>query len=265
MIESGFNNKAYSRAKATGTWQFMTGTARNYGLKVGYWVDERRNLEKSTRAASRLLKDLYKRYDDWYLALSAYNAGPGKVNRAIRRSKSRDFWKISKNPYLLRKETRNYVPKMLAAIIIGENPTYFGFDVIDSTATNMVETTLDNPHKISEIAKLLEVSQSQIKNWNPELKKHITPPPSKGKPYKLKLPEEFKESFNKIKEKLTKLKIDDIHIHRMRRGESLYRIARKYGVSLRKIMNFNPKLQPKRIRPGTKVAVPIPSVKVEKG
>ena len=176
------------------------------------------------------------------------------------------FGKFQKNPYLLRKETRNYVPKMLTAIIIGENPTYFGFDVIDSTATNMVETTLDNPHKISEIAKLLEVSQSQIKNWNPELKKHITPPPSKGKPYKLKLPEEFKESFNKIKEKLTKLKIDDIHIHHLRRGESLYRIARKYGVSLRKIMNFNPKLQPKkRIRPGTKVAVPIPSVKVEKG
>ena len=96
MIESGFNNRAYSRAKATGTWQFMKGTAKNYGLKVGYWVDERRNLEKSTRAASRLLKDLYKRYDDWYLALAAYNAGHWKSKQSYSKAKTRDFWAIKK-------------------------------------------------------------------------------------------------------------------------------------------------------------------------
>ena len=265
MIESGFNNRAYSRAKATGTWQFMKGTAKNYGLKVGYWVDERRNLEKSTRAASRLLKDLYKRYDDWYLALAAYNAGPGKVNRAIRKAKTRDFWAISKKRYLLRKETKNYVPKMLAAIIIGENQKYFGFDVNTQSNADMVHLPLENPHKISEIAKFLEVSSRQIKNWNPELKKHITPPPSKGEPYKFKLPKDFVSSFAKIKTKLTKLKIDDIHIHRIRSGESLYKIARRYGISLRKLRNFNPKLKPRSIRPGTKVAVPIPSIKAAKG
>ena len=265
MIESGFNNRAYSRAKATGAWQFMKGTAKNYGLKVGYWVDERRNLEKATRAASKLLKDLYKRYDDWYLALAAYNAGPGKINRAIRRSKTKDFWKISEHRYLLRSETKNYVPKMLAAIIIGENPKYFGFDVKINSDTDMVHLPLENPHKISEIAKFLQVSTRDIRNWNPELKKHITPPPSKGKPYRFKLPKNFVDDFSKIKTKLTKLKIDDIHIHRIRAGESLYRIARKYGISLKKLRSFNPRLNPKRIRPGTKVAVPIPSIKPLKG
>ena len=115
-----------------------------------------------------------------------------------------------------------------------------------------------SPHAHSRVA-------TWISDWNPELKKHITPPPSKGKPYRFKLPKNFVDDFSKIKTKLTKLKIDDIHIHRIRAGESLYRIARKYGISLKKLRSFNPRLNPKRIRPGTKVAVPIPSVKPLKG
>ena len=154
---------------------------------------------------------------------------------------------------------------MIAAIISGENPKFYGFDVSNNNFKNMADMELENPHKISEIAKYLAVSQSQIKNWNPELKKHITPPPSKGKPYKFKLPSELLASFKSIKDKLTKLKIDDIHIHKIRTGESLYRIARKYGVPVKKIMNFNPKLSPRRIRPGTRIAVPIPSVTIDKG
>ena len=126
MIESGFNNLARSRAKAVGPWQFISATGRRYGLEVNWWVDERRDVEKSTRAAVEYLRDLYSIFQTWELAAAAYNAGEAKIARAVRRFGSKDFWLISKHKFL-RPETRDYVPKMLAAAIIAKNRKQFGF------------------------------------------------------------------------------------------------------------------------------------------
>jgi LysM repeat protein len=126
MIESGFNNLARSRAKAVGPWQFMSATGKRYGLMVNWWVDERRDIRKSTLAAVEYLRDLYNMFSSWELASAAYNAGEGKVARAVQRYGSRDFWTISRHKYL-KSETRNYVPKMIAAAFIAKNREQFGF------------------------------------------------------------------------------------------------------------------------------------------
>src|SRR6185312_16022487 len=126
MIESGFNNFARSRARAVGPWQFMSATGKRYGLAVNWWVDERRDIRKSTLAAVEYLRDLYTIFQSWELAAAAYNAGEAKVARAVRRFGSKDFWVISRYRFL-RPETRDYVPKMIAAAIIEKNREQFGF------------------------------------------------------------------------------------------------------------------------------------------
>jgi membrane-bound lytic murein transglycosylase D len=114
MIESGLNPKAYSYAHASGVWQFISSTAKIYGLKKNWWVDERRDFEKSTRAAAHLLKNLYKEFDDWYLAFAAYNCGSSRVKKTIKRQGTNDYWKLTRLP----PQTRNYVPNIMAAIFI---------------------------------------------------------------------------------------------------------------------------------------------------
>jgi hypothetical protein len=126
MIESGFNNHARSRAKAVGPWQFISATGKRYGLAVNWWVDERRDIEKSTLAAIQYLKELYGIFGTWELAAAAYNAGEAKVGRAVQRYGSRDFWVLSRHRFF-RPETRHYVPKMIAAALISKNQTLFGF------------------------------------------------------------------------------------------------------------------------------------------
>ncbi len=126
MIESGFNNRARSHAKAVGAWQFIPGTGRRYGLSVNWWVDERRDVLKSTQAAVQFLKELNNQYGSWHLAAAAYNAGPGKIQRAIRKHKTTDFWEMCRYRYL-KPETKNYVPKLFAAAIVAKNRQHFGF------------------------------------------------------------------------------------------------------------------------------------------
>ena len=164
MIESGFNNKAYSFMRASGAWQFMTRTGREYGLSITPWIDERRNLVKATHAAAKYLRNLYKVYNNWYLSIAAYNAGEGKINTSIRRYKSKDFWHLTKFRYL-KNETKNFVPKYLAALIIAKSPEKFGFFIPKSNSpSNSLlpsETiTLDLPKTISilELSKKINIS-----------------------------------------------------------------------------------------------------------
>ncbi len=177
MIESGFNNNAYSWAHAVGPWQFISSTGKLYGLNHDWWMDERRDPVKATRAAARHLRDLHQMFDgDWYLAAAAYNAGAGRIRRAIRHFDSTDFWTISQGTHLA-KETRHYVPKLLAAMLIAKEPEKYGFFELNyqeplTFETVTVETTTD----LEVVARLCGASLDEIKRLNPELKRWSTPP-----------------------------------------------------------------------------------------
>ena len=158
FIESGFNPYAYSRSGACGIWQFMRSTAKRYGLQVDLWVDERRDPEKSTRAAAKYLKDLYSKFGDWYLAVTAYNAGEQKVAQAIKKYKTTEYWSLRNKPYL-KLESRNFVPKLLAAILIAKNPEKYGFGKLEfQEPTELTTVQIPNPIDLKFIAKMAGIS-----------------------------------------------------------------------------------------------------------
>jgi membrane-bound lytic murein transglycosylase D len=263
MIESGFSNTAFSRSAASGTWQFMKPTAQHYGLQINHWVDERRDPVKSTIAAVRYLKDLHKQLRDWYLAVAAYNAGPGKVMRAMQATKSRDYWTLSKSPYLL-PETKNYVPKLLAALIIATHPENYGFDVAQDirNTTPMTTITLEQPYSLADIAEKLQIPARVLQKWNPEIMRGITPPPRRQRPlpYQLRLPKPLAEQFASIQSELQQLTVQDVQMHRIQKGETLDHIARRYRISVKDLLHMNPDLQPQRLKPGRTIAVPVPAI-----
>lgn len=260
MVESGFKNVAYSRKKATGTWQFMGGTARRYGLKMDSWVDERRDPVKSSIAAANLLKALYQEFGDWYLAMAAYNAGPGKVKRAIRAVGTRDFWALAKTKHLA-KETKAYVPKVLAAILLAAEPKLHGFDCSPNPLDVIPDTEVivKRPVRLDELARELKVPIKTLKQWNPELIRDVTPPVGNGG-YALRLASTYANMFPSIERKLSLIEITDIQMHTVRKGDTLQRIAKLYKVDVKKIQALNPDLTPKGLRIGKQVAVPVPGV-----
>lgn len=181
MVESGLNPKAYSRAHAAGLWQFVSSTAKRYGLKRTWWIDERRDPVKSTRAAADYIKDLFIEFDDWYLTLAAYNAGTGRVNRAVRLHQTRDFWRLSSLP----RETRNHVPTFLAAAIITRDPETYGFRDPEPDPLAFDEVTLEKSADLSVIARSCGISVERLKEFNPELRQFATPP---DQTYTVRLP-----------------------------------------------------------------------------
>ncbi len=252
LIESGFNPYAYSRAHAVGPWQFIRGTGRKYGLRIDEWIDERRDPVKSTHAAANYLKDLYAMFHSWPLAMAAYNAGEGRVGRAMAKSKADDFWDLRSTRYL-RPETRNYVPKFMAATIIAKNPEKYGFNLDYYEPLRYDEVTIDRPTDLRLIAKLASVTYEDLKNLNPELKQSVTP--LNYEDYRLKLPigtqAVFEQNFAKIPdwEKTVWLK------HTVRRSETLSSIARKFGISVATLREIN-HLKRKTIRVGSTLLVP---------
>ncbi len=267
MIESGYSNTAYSRARATGSWQFMHGTAKLYGLRINHWVDERRDPVKSTVAAARFLKDLYVRFGDWYLAMAAYNAGPGKISRAIRATGSRDFWKIAETRHI-HAETRHYVPKMLAALQIASNPASHGFNYVPDSYHDMPDSLveLSRPVQLAELAQHLDIAESTLRRWNPELINSITPPEKflDGIAYQLRLPSSHVPTFTKISTRLSYLEIRDVKMYQIKAGDTLSTIARRHGVRMNQIISVNQSLNPRALRVGRTIAIPIPSVVVVK-
>ena len=168
MIESGFNQRAYSRAKAVGLWQFIKGTGKQYNLRIDRYVDERRHAEKSTKAAVAFLSDLYAEFGDWHLAVAGYNAGAGKIRRGLKRYKADDFWSLAQHRYL-RLETKRYVPKLIAAILISKNPEQYGFTDINYEAPLAYETLRVGPGlSLDAVGLICNTNSKQIKQLNQE-------------------------------------------------------------------------------------------------
>ncbi len=256
IVESGYRTRALSHAKAKGIWQFMPGTARLEGLTVNWWVDERCDPEKATRAAARHLKGLHDYYGDWYLALAAYNAGQGKIDRSIRKAKSRDFWKIARHRWILRRETRNYVPGFLAAMIIGKNPEKYGIRLNEPEDPISYDTvTIDSCTDLRIIAKLSGTTVNRIQELNPELRRLTTP--IMKKPFAIHIPAGQKDNFITRFAKLPKDKRVTLRYHRIRPGQTLSQIARKYQTSVSAIRKANNIRNVRRIRAGKTLVIPI--------
>jgi hypothetical protein len=192
MIESGFDSGAVSRAKATGHWQFMPDTARQYGLRSDWWVDERKDHVKSTHAAAQHFRDLHNRFGSWPLVLAAYNAGTGKVQRAMLRTGSADFWDLKESAYL-RRETKGYVPKFMAAAIIARDPAAYGFRVPDVEPIRYDEVVIGEVMDLRIVAYCADSTYEMIKSLNPEINGRSTPPDDPR--YLLKIPEGKKKIF----------------------------------------------------------------------
>ena len=192
MIESGFKPHSVSQAEAAGPWQFLSATARQYGLRIDGWVDERRDPVKSTRAAAEHLKYLYSRFGSWPLALASYNAGADNVQRAIRESRSRDFWNLHASGSIP-KETRDYVPKYMAVAIIASNLPAYGFTLPVAEPFLYDEVQIPASTSLHVIARHANTTYQQIKWLNPELKYDKTPPDTR--PYTLRIPKGTKQTY----------------------------------------------------------------------
>ncbi len=264
IIESGFNPYAFSRAGAMGIWQFMPATGKRYGLVINWWIDERRDLEKSTRAAARYLKDLYALFDDWYLAAAAYNAGEGKISRGLRKYESNNFWHLSKRRYL-KKETKDYVPRFLAALMIAKEPDRYGFGDIQYDTPLFYETVA-----VSDATDLAVVAQGcgyklrYLNKLNPQLRRGCTPSGYKGD-YDVKVPLGTKERFITYYEQLDPNKRLTFRRHRIKGGDTLSHLAERYGVSVRSIMQMNRLKSRHSIREGKNLIIPIPARYAAKG
>jgi membrane-bound lytic murein transglycosylase D len=257
LIESGFNPHAYSRARAMGIWQFSPGTARRYGLVINWWIDERRDLEKSTRAAAQYLKNLYALFDDWYIAAAAYNAGEGKLQRAIRKYDSTCFWDLSRYRYLQR-ETKNYVPRFLAALTIAREPEQYGFADVHPDAPLLYETaTVPDATDLAVIAKGCGKSLSLLNQLNPQLIRGCTPPDYPD--YEVKIPLGTKEAFLAYYSQLDPEERITFRRHRIKKDETLSHIALKYGVSVNSIVAMNRLKSRNSIREGRSLIIPLPA------
>lgn len=237
LIESGFNPAAYSVAKAVGPWQFIATTAKRYGLKIDWWRDERRDPIKSTMAAADYLKDLYEMFGSWNLAMAAYNAGEGKILKALNRTKKDDYWELASTSYL-KKETKEYVPKFIAARLIAANPEEYGFERIDyHQPFQYDEVMLDLPVDLDLAAKCAETTVDVIRELNPELRRWSTPPSEK--PYTLRIPAGKREIFI---ENLSAIPEGDwftIDRYKVKKGDTIRKIAAKTGIPLSVILELN--------------------------
>jgi len=255
LIESGFNSNAHSWANAVGYWQFIESTGRMYGLENTWWRDERRDVEKATRAAAQYLSDLYARFDDWYLAVAAYNAGPGKMLNAIRRYNSRDFWHLSQGSYL-RAETKRYIPKLLAAIILAKEPVRYGFDEIEYAQPLKFDTVVvSEPTDLEVVVEITGVDYSILKRLNPELKRWCTPPEVQN--YTLRVPPGAAQGFAERYARIPAEKRNRYRRHELKPGENLALLARRYNIRVDDIITLNKIGDPRRLQIGQNLILPL--------
>ena len=252
MIESGFDPKAISKAKAVGLWQFMYLTGKQYGLDRNWYIDERQDPIKSTHAAAKYFKDLYDEFEDWYLVLAAYNTGPGRVNRAIKLHETSDYWQL----FSLPKDTKNYIPYYLSSAIILQNPEKYGFKIPKNNPLKFDKVRIEKSSDINVLAKSADTKVSTIKKLNPELRQPATP---NNGPYSLNIPfgkkESFYKKFNSIPddEKFAVQKVE----HRVQKGENFSSIASKYRVSITDLASINNISNINKLSIGQRLKIPV--------
>lgn len=250
VIESGFRNEAKSRARAVGMWQFIQSTGRIYGLTYNRWLEERRDPVKATRAAARYLKRLYEITGDWYLAVSSYNAGPLSLDRAGQNLGTRNFWDMARSRWL-RNETKNYVPELCAAILVGRHPDRYGIQV--DPLPPFVYETVSVPVRtgLAALARMAETDTATLKHLNPELLRDSTPPGS----YTLRVPPGKALVCARALAKGLGGKVQAERIYTIRRGDSLAKVARRLKVDPEDLLAEN-NLTAREFRPGRRLRVP---------
>jgi membrane-bound lytic murein transglycosylase D len=236
LIESGFVTHSSSPSGAVGLWQFVPGTARRYGLRIDSWVDERRDPAKSTRAAAAYLKDLHNYFGRWYLAIAAYNAGQGAIEKAMQSSGAKDFWTLSTNAKL-NDETRNFVPKFVAASLIASDPQKYGFsDLAYEPPMDYEEMEVQGSLRLVSVAEMSGADPETIRELNPELLRSRTPPEESA--FRVKLPAGHAAIFaQSYQERETRP--SPFLTHEVKKGETLFAIARRYGQHVRSLMELN--------------------------
>ncbi len=249
IIESGFSTTARSRAGAQGMWQFIASTARRYGLRVGTLLDERRDPYRATEAAVAHLADLHAEFGDWYLALAAYNSGAGNVRRAIRRVGSSDFWKIRR---ALPRETRNYVPAFIASVMVAKNPERYGFHPTPHPPLTFDEIQVPDALDLQVLAQTLQVPVETLRELNPAIRYDLTPA---GRTTTVRVPEGLGGAAQERLASIPRSQWAPRFLHTVRRGESLYSIARRFGSTVSAIRQAN-HLRRSLIRPGQRLIVP---------
>ena len=255
LVESGFNPRAFSRSRASGPWQFMKGTGRVYGLDVDWYLDERRDPIKSTVAAAHHLRDLYDQFGSWPLALGAYNAGSGKISRAIKKTGTRDFWTIRRSRHI-RRETKDYVPRFIAATLIAQNPTAYGFSAPDGNRHEFEEVLITKRVHLSAVTQQTGIPVEELQRLNPELRRNIVP--SLTAPgYYLKVPLGMASLVEELHPTLavwTQPPPPPTEWHTVRQGESLSVVAKRFGMKVSQLKEMN-NLRSNIIRVGTKLRV----------
>jgi len=255
LVESAFKPNALSRAKAKGVWQFMAGTAVENGLRRDWYIDERSDPEKATLAAAKYLRTLASVFGgDWHLALASYNGGPGRVQRVIKQTHIDDFWELSAKPHLLPRETREYVPMILAAIVIARNPAQYGFDFNAEPAANFDKVTLPRPVDLRRVAEWTGSTIDEIQSLNPELRRWTTP--VRDSQYELKVPEGTADIVRARLDEAVSADLASLKFYVVRRGDTLALVAKKLHVSKQDLAEANYLPQTAKIAAGQKLMVP---------
>lgn len=253
QAESGFKPLALSRARARGMWQFMASRGVGYGLRRSWWVDDRQDPEKATRAAARHLKDLYNQFGDWYLAMAAYNSGPGSVQQAVKRTGYADFWELYKRD-VLPTETKNYVPIILAMTIMSKNPAQYGLDALQPDPPMKYDVVkVDYPVDLRLVAECVDVPVEQMIDLNPSLLRRTTP---KDQPFDLRLPEATKEKYQAAIASIPVEKRVAWRYYKVQTGDTLAGIARKYRTTERAIAQAN-NLEGTALAPEARLVIPV--------
>jgi len=253
VIESGYSMTMTSRAGARGMWQFMGETAREYGLRVDWWVDERADPERSTKAAAQYIKDLYRQFNDWSLVLAAYNGGPGRIHRALADNNVSTFWDLC-DLGAIPKETRGYVPTFYATLIIASDPATYGFKLAKPDETSLARVDLEGPLSLKYLAQVAGVDGDTLRDLNPAYRRGIVPPGRNS----VRVPAKSAEA---IVARASSLRSEDSDLtvcsYTLRDGDSLKKLARSIGVDVDTLLAMNDLRSPSRVGECDSIYLPV--------